>query len=209
MDSDEATAMLKTSAKGSLAAGRGDGIVEPYEGMEFESEEAAKVFYDNYSRQAGFVMRVMSCRRSEVDGRILARRLGCNKEGYCLSDRGKFGNAKKSKTSSRRGCKARILVKLDKSGKWIVTKFSRDHNHPLEISPREARQTLDDKDRKIQELTAELRNKKRLCSLYEEQLIAFMEVVEEHNAHLSLKVQAVLNNLKQFETDKPRCSLLR
>jgi hypothetical protein len=71
-------------------------VVEPHKGMEFESEDAAKVFYDEYARQIGFVMRVMSCRRSERDGRILARRLGCNKEGnYCVSIRGKFGNVRK------------------------------------------------------------------------------------------------------------------
>ena len=35
--------------------------------MEFESEDAAKIFYDEYARRLGFVMRVMSCRRSERD----------------------------------------------------------------------------------------------------------------------------------------------
>jgi hypothetical protein len=83
-----------------------DTVVEPHKGMEFESEDAAKVFYYEYARQIGFVMRVMSCRRSERDGRILARRLGCNKEGYCVSIRGKFGNVRKPRMSAREGCKA-------------------------------------------------------------------------------------------------------
>ncbi|CAK9184304.1 unnamed protein product [Ilex paraguariensis] len=60
----------------------------------------------------------------------------------------------------------------------------------------------DEKDRKIQELTAELRNKKRLCAVYQEQLIAFMKDVEEHSKHLSNKVQAVVNNLKEFDPVK-------
>ncbi|XWS22236.1 hypothetical protein CRYUN_Cryun29cG0017200 [Craigia yunnanensis] len=64
-----------------------DSIVEPYEGMEFDSEDAAKIFYDEYAQRVGFVIRVMSCRRSERDRRILARQLGCNKEGYCVSIR--------------------------------------------------------------------------------------------------------------------------
>jgi uncharacterized protein (DUF1330 family) len=81
---------------GELVEHEGDDmVVEPHEGMEFESEDAAKIFYDEYARRIGFVMRVMSCRRSERDGRILARRLGCNKEGYCVSIRGKFGNVRK------------------------------------------------------------------------------------------------------------------
>jgi hypothetical protein len=117
-------------------------IQEPYEGMEFASEDAAKIFYDEYARHVGFVMRVMSCRRSERDGRILARRLGCNKEGHCVSLRGKLGPVRKSRASSREGCKAMIHIKYDKSGKWVITKFVKDHNHPLVVSPREARQTM-------------------------------------------------------------------
>ncbi|KAA8531409.1 hypothetical protein F0562_006095 [Nyssa sinensis] len=187
------------NSQGELVACEGNSILEPHEGMEFESEDAAKVFYDEYARRVGFVMRVMSCRRSEVDGRILARRLGCNKEGHCVSIRGKFGPVRKPRPSTREGCKAMILVKSDKSGKWIVTKFVKDHNHPLVISPREVRHTMDEKDRKIQELTAELRNKKRLCAVYQEQLIAFMKEVEEQNNQLSKKVQVIVHNLKEFE----------
>ncbi|RID67548.1 hypothetical protein BRARA_D02623 [Brassica rapa] len=71
--------------------------------MEFESEDAAKMFYDDYSRSLGFVMRVMSCRRSERDGRILARRFGCNKEGRCVSVRGKSGSVRKPRQSTRGG----------------------------------------------------------------------------------------------------------
>ncbi|XAR54553.1 hypothetical protein NMG60_11029741 [Bertholletia excelsa] len=169
--------------------------------MEFESEEAAKVFYDEYARRVGFVVRVMSCRRSEVDGRILARRLGCNKEGFCISTRGKVGAVSKPRQSTREGCKAMILVKSNKSGKWVVSRFVKDHNHPLVISPREVRlrPTMDEKDRKIQELTTELRNKKRLCALYQDQLEAFVKEVEEHSNQLSKKAQTVVNNLREFE----------
>ena len=35
-----------------------------------------------------------------------------------------------------------IHVKYNKSGKWAITKFVKDHNHPLIVSPREARQTM-------------------------------------------------------------------
>ena len=33
--------------------------VEPHKGMEYESEDATKVFYDEYARQIGFEIRVM------------------------------------------------------------------------------------------------------------------------------------------------------
>lgn len=176
-----------------------DSFTEPYEGMEFESEDAAKIFYDEYARKVGFVMRVMSCRRSERDGRILARRLGCNKEGHCVSIRGKFGPIRKPRPSTREGCKAMIHIKFDKSGKWVITRFVKEHNHPLVVSPREARQTLDEKDKRIQELSSELRNKKRLCAAYQEQLAAFVKIVEDHTQQLSKKVQNTVNNLKEYE----------
>ncbi|GMY32490.1 protein FAR1-RELATED SEQUENCE 5 isoform X1 [Fagus crenata] len=199
VDSDEG-ARVESSTGAELVVYESDTIIEPYEGMGFDSEDAAKIFYDDYARRLGFVMRVMSCRRSERDGKILARRLGCNKEGHCVSIRGKFGPVRKPRPSTREGCKAMIHVKYDKSGKWVITKFVKDHNHPLVVSPREARQTMDEKDKKIQELTAELRNKKRLCATYQEQLNAFLKMVEEHSEQLSKKVQNVVDNLKEFES---------
>ncbi|XP_022734924.1 protein FAR1-RELATED SEQUENCE 5-like isoform X3 [Durio zibethinus] len=202
MDLDEGAEAIESFTRVETVAVpfEGDSIAEPHEGMEFESEDAAKIFYDEYARRVGFVMRVMSCRRSERDGRILARRLGCNKEGHCVSIRGKFGPVRKPRPSTREGCKAMIHIKLDKSRKWVITRFVKDHNHPLVVAPREARQTMDEKDKKIQELTAELRNKKRLCAAYQEHLTAFMKIVEEHTSQISKKVQNVVNNLKNYET---------
>jgi hypothetical protein len=141
VDSDEG-ARVESSTGAELVVYESDTIIEPCEGMGFDSEDAAKIFYDDYARRLGFVMRVMSCRRSERDGKILARRLGCNKEGHCVSIRGKFGPVRKPRPSTREGCKAMIHVKYDKSGKWVITKFVKDHNHPLVVSPREARQTM-------------------------------------------------------------------
>lgn len=83
----------------------------------------------------------MSCRRSERDGKIIARRLGCNKEGYRVNKRDKAGAIRKPKPITREGCKAMIYLKFNKSGKWVVAKFEREHNHPLVVSPREARHT--------------------------------------------------------------------
>lgn len=60
----------------------------------------------------------------------------------------------------------------------------------------------DDKDKKIQELTAELRVKKRLSAAYREQLNTFIKDVEEHNERLSVKVQVAVDNLKELETKR-------
>ncbi|XP_028782717.1 protein FAR1-RELATED SEQUENCE 5-like [Neltuma alba] len=107
---------------------------EPYVGMEFNSEEDARKYYVEYARRVGFVVRIMQRRRSGVDGRTLARRLGCNKQGFSPNCKGTIGPDKKPRPSAREGCKATILVKLEKSGKWVVTRFVKDHNHPLIVT---------------------------------------------------------------------------
>lgn len=105
-------------------------MVEPFIGMEFESEEAAKSFYDNYAAGMGFVMRVDAFRRSMRDGTVVWRRLVCNKEGFRRM-RPRRSESRKPRAITREGCKALIVVKREKSGKWVVTKFVKEHNHPL------------------------------------------------------------------------------
>lgn len=104
---------------------------EPFIGMEFESEDAAKEFYDRYARRVGFIMRIDQCRRSELNKRILSRRLSCNKQGYYVNIKNHYGPPQKARTSTREGCKAMMLVKVNKSGKWVVTRLFKEHTHPL------------------------------------------------------------------------------
>ncbi|KAI3697185.1 hypothetical protein L6452_30016 [Arctium lappa] len=69
----------------------------------------------------------------------------------------------------------------------------------LEVPVQGRRPAFDEKDKRIQELTAELRVKKRLSAAYREQLLALMKDVDGHNEHISTKVQVVRNNLKKLE----------
>lgn len=165
---------------------------EPYEGMQFESEESARTFYDNYATRLGFITRVLSSRKSERDGTVISRGLGC---------RGDSENHKneEKRNKSRENCTSMMLVKREKIGNWVVRKFVREHNHPLRVSVSKRRSTFDEKDKRIQELSGELRVKKRLSAVYREQLLALMKDVDGHNEHLSLKVQVVRNNLKKLE----------
>lgn len=48
-------------------------------------------------------------------------------------------------------------------------------------------------------MTIELRNKKRLCAAYKEQLDAFAKIVEEYSNRMSKRVENVVENLKEFE----------
>lgn len=107
--------------------------LEPYEGMEFESEEAAKAFYNSYARRVGFSTRVSSSRRSRRDGAIIQRQFVCAKEGFrnMNEKRTKDREIKRPRIVTRVGCKASLSVKMQDSGKWVVSGFVREHNHEL------------------------------------------------------------------------------
>lgn len=115
-----------------------DPVEEPFEGMEFESEEAAKLFYVNYARLNGFRARISRYCRSRRDNSIISRQIVCSKEGFrevrtkkVLTDEGK---TKRPRMITRVGCKAMIVVKKMNSGKWMVSKFEKEHNHSLSYS---------------------------------------------------------------------------
>ncbi|KAI4334620.1 hypothetical protein L6164_019285 [Bauhinia variegata] len=173
---------------------------EPYEGMLFESEKSARDFYDEYASRAGFVTRVLSSRKSERDGSIISRGVGCRGGSY------KRTKVKFEKQDPQKSCTAMILLKRESTGSWIIRKFIRDHNHPLVVHFPKNRRALDEKDKKIQELTAELRVKKRLSAQYREQLLTFMKDVEDHGDHLSKKVHSVYENIKNLEANMEKLS---
>ncbi|KAA8527283.1 hypothetical protein F0562_034620 [Nyssa sinensis] len=120
----------------------------------------------------------------ERDGSIISRGLGC-RGGSETQKTDSPANPKRDRR--REGCTAMILVKREKPGRWVVRKFVKDHDHPLVVSLAMRRSTYDERDKKIQELTAELRVKKRLSAAYREQLLTLMKDVEDHNEHLSTK----------------------
>ncbi|XVF72338.1 hypothetical protein PTKIN_Ptkin12aG0113400 [Pterospermum kingtungense] len=173
--------------------------------MEFESEDDARKFYIEYARRVGFVVRIMQRRRSGIDGRTLARRLGCNKQGFSPNHKGTLGPEKKPRPSAREGCKATILVKMEKNGKWVVTRFEKEHNHPLIVTAN-GFSTTGDKDKKIEELTKELERQEQLCSAYREKLFTFMNNVEEQTEDLSSKIQVIVEDIRKLEAERQRFS---
>ncbi|XP_077244592.1 protein FAR1-RELATED SEQUENCE 5-like [Tasmannia lanceolata] len=111
--------------------------IEPYEGMEFDSEEAARIFYNAYAMRAGFGSRVSRNRRSRKSGENIARNFVCSKEGYRLSKHGNSGGRyRRQRAVTREGCRAMITIKKTNVGKWLVTKFVKEHNHEL-LTPSE------------------------------------------------------------------------
>lgn len=119
--------------------GEDSSIQEPYVGMEFESEEAARLFYNAYAMHVGFGSRVSRNRRSRKDGETIARNFVCCKEGFRIRRHGDNGSrTRRNRTNTREGCRAMISIKKTNHGKWAVSKFVKEHNHPL-LSPNEVR----------------------------------------------------------------------
>ncbi|KAJ8899398.1 hypothetical protein K2173_018372 [Erythroxylum novogranatense] len=208
MDLDKEVEGFDYSIEEKTTALQGDAVLEPYVGMEFESEDAARRFYVEYARRVGFVVRIMQRRRSGIDGRTLARRLGCNKQGFSPNQRSRNGTDKKPRPSAREGCKATILVKMEKSGKWVVTRFEKDHNHPLIITAG-GFSTAGDKDKKIEELTKELEQQEQLCSVYRDMLLSFINDVEIQTEELSSKIHAIVENVRGVESEVQKFSHIR
>ncbi|KAL3531035.1 hypothetical protein ACH5RR_010357 [Cinchona calisaya] len=159
----------------------------------------------------GFIVRVMQRRCSEIDGRTLARRLGCNKQGFSPNSRGTIGPDKRPRSTTREGCKATILVKMEKSGKWVVTRFVKDHNHALIVDAREVSNGVrclpnGDKDKKIEELTLELQRQDQLCASYRQKLLNLLTSVEEQGELLSSKMVRAIENLKKIEAEIQKSS---
>ncbi|GAB2234933.1 hypothetical protein Droror1_Dr00004204 [Drosera rotundifolia] len=90
------------------------GILEPKLGMEFDSEDAAKSFYDEYARRVGFRTKVFPLGHLKPDGVITSCVLVCARD------------VSKRKTSN--SCEAMFEVEL-KGDTWVVTRFVKEHSH--------------------------------------------------------------------------------
>lgn len=108
-----------------------DTKLEPFLGMEFESDEAAKTFYNEYSRRLGFPFRVGRSRRSKgAEEMLIMKRFVCSKEGVYRKKTPGEGTRKRERISMREGCKAMMEVIRD-SERWVVAKLEKAHNHHL------------------------------------------------------------------------------
>ncbi|KAA8550530.1 hypothetical protein F0562_002214 [Nyssa sinensis] len=185
-----------------------DDNVEPYIGMEFESEEAAMVYYDAYAKHIGFIIRVGNCHRSSHDGSVISRRFLCNKEGFRVNNKKvKRLEVRKPREITREGCKAMIMVRKEKSGKWVVTKLETEHSHPLGIHAGKGRRGTiqarpqDEKDKKIRELSTELHRANQQLAECREQLNMVLKDIEWHTNHLTKSIQDIVENVQEIEAE--------
>ncbi|CAI9118639.1 OLC1v1020235C1 [Oldenlandia corymbosa var. corymbosa] len=97
----------------------GDLHGEPYKGLEFVSANEAYKFYCMYAANNGFRVRIGQLFRSKNDGSITSRRFVCSKEGH--------------QHPSRVGCGVFMRIQRQESGRWVVDRFQKDHNHEVGI----------------------------------------------------------------------------
>ncbi|KAL3849367.1 hypothetical protein ACJIZ3_011249 [Penstemon smallii] len=173
---------------------------EPYLGQEFETEAAAHAFYNTYATRVGFVIRVSKLSRSRRDGSAIGRALVCNKEGFRMPD--KREKVVRQRTETRVGCRAMILVRKVSCGKWVVTKFVKEHTHPL--TPGKGRRDLiidqyPNEHDKIRELSQQLAIEKKKVASYKRHLEMIFEHIEEHNQSLSNKIQDIVKSVREME----------
>ncbi|XP_051136242.1 uncharacterized protein LOC127254932 [Andrographis paniculata] len=178
-----------------------DPIDEPYVGQEFESEAAAHAFYHSYATRTGFVIRVSKLSRSRRDGSAIGRALVCNKEGFRTPDRRE--KIVRQRAETRVGCRAMILVRKVSSGKWVITKFVKEHTHPM--TPGKGRKDLiydqyPNEHDKIRELSHQLAIEKKKVATYKRHLEMLFEHIEEHNQSLAKKIQDIVNSVRDMES---------
>ncbi|CAH9103853.1 unnamed protein product [Cuscuta epithymum] len=174
---------------------------EPYVGQEFESEAAAHAFYNAYATRVGFIIRVSKLSRSRKDGSAIGRALVCNKEGFRMADRRE--KVVRQRAETRVGCRAMILVRKDISGKWLVTKFVKEHTHSLAPGKGRRESIYDqfpNEHDKIRELSQQLAAEKKRSATYKRHLEMLFEHIEEHNQSLSKRIQDIVANVREVES---------
>ncbi|KAI8557212.1 hypothetical protein RHMOL_Rhmol05G0319000 [Rhododendron molle] len=105
----------------------------PRIGMEFESEEVAFQFYNEYGGIRGFSIRRDTHTKSKKDGLMINRKFVCRKEGEKEKDkRCSIVLQPRQETRTKRTANLYISFNRD-SMKWEVKKFDDVHNHLLHL----------------------------------------------------------------------------
>ncbi|KAJ4963306.1 hypothetical protein NE237_023245 [Protea cynaroides] len=186
-----------------LVASEGDQN-EPRVGMEFESETAVHAFYSAYADRVGFVIRWSRLGRSRRDRAVIAREFVCNKEGFRVPDK-RNKTESKPRATTRVGCKAMMAAKKLNSGKWVISRFVKEHSHPLIILG--YRKTsicgpFPSDNERIRELSQQLLLEKRRSTTYKRYLELLFEHIEEHTENLSKKIQYIVDAVNEVESER-------
>lgn len=97
----------------------------PLVGMVFESEEKAYEYYISYASNIGFTVRKGWWDKTSKNT-TRSRMFVCSREGFKPKN-----ESKRVRPETRTGCQARMAIKTDIRGRYRVSDFIPDHNHPL------------------------------------------------------------------------------
>ncbi|KAG2671220.1 hypothetical protein I3760_14G123600 [Carya illinoinensis] len=101
--------------------------IEPRDDMEFDSHEAAYLFYKEYAKSVGFGTAKLSSRRSRASREFIDAKFSCIRYG----NKQQSDDAINPRPSPKIGCKASMHVKRRQNGKWYIYSFVKEHNHDL------------------------------------------------------------------------------
>ncbi|KAL8491283.1 hypothetical protein ACS0TY_023065 [Phlomoides rotata] len=105
----------------------------PKIGMEFESETDAYIFYNEYSKKAGFGIRKHSAHKDN-NGRVLDRIFCCECQGYKPNDN-RDVLIKSHRPETRTGCETMIKINSRYGSKYKIVKFIAEHRGHNLVSP--------------------------------------------------------------------------
>ncbi|CAL5034092.1 unnamed protein product [Urochloa decumbens] len=99
----------------------------------YEKWEEAKKCYNKYAKKVGFSIKIGSSKKKDKEGETDKVVLVCNRIGKNKEEKGDGPVVKQRKRNKteKTGCTARLIVNKRNDGKWHVTTFNEDHNHPL------------------------------------------------------------------------------
>ncbi|XAR71164.1 hypothetical protein NMG60_11028298 [Bertholletia excelsa] len=180
---------------------------EPYIGMTFPSLDDARDFYYEYAKRVGFTIRTNRIRHSLKNMAIIGRDFVCSREGFRAAKHvHRKDRVLPPRPITREGCKAMIRLAAKDGGTWVVTKFVREHNHKLMTNckfpgdlPIINILSEEEKDKKIQLLYNELQLERARSAAFQQQLHMILKDLEEHAEYMSIRVEDIVNMMKQVE----------
>ncbi|GAV58693.1 FAR1 domain-containing protein, partial [Cephalotus follicularis] len=101
---------------------------------EFDNLYDVYNFYNYYALHKGFGIRRSLSNKSSATGELIWKKFVCNKAGWRAKNKEKEdGSEVVSRCrETRDGCMARLNVRWKRHGKWVVTRFVKEHSHTLD-----------------------------------------------------------------------------
>ncbi|KAL9380425.1 hypothetical protein Peur_026082 [Populus x canadensis] len=190
----------------SMESSNVDGL-EPYTGMTFPSLDDARDLCCEYAKRTGFTTRTNRIRHSLKNMAVIGHDFVCSREGLRAAKHSlRKDTVLPPRPVTREGCKAMIRLSARDGGKWVVTKFVQEHNHKLVTHckflgelPTLSTLSEEEKDKKMQDLYDELQREREQSAAFQQQLSMIIQDLKEHEEFMSLRVEDIVNTLKEIE----------